>query len=122
MISAWNVYWVMQLDSIIRLLVCLAAVSGTLAFVCLFPLVESFGDEAKVWAKSIKTFCFCAVSFACIATFIPSSKTAAAIIILPKLTAPEVVAPVSKEAGELYGLAKQALQRALAPGKDEPKQ
>ena len=43
-------------------------------------------------------------------SLIPSSTTAAAMILLPKIASEENMKVVGKEAGELYGLAKKALE------------
>lgn len=106
MISAWDVYWVLQLDSIAGMFVIAAIIFGlALIFTPFFYLLE----EQKLpphFKKMLATVIGCAL----VATFLPSSKTAAAMILVPALTAPEVVAPVTGEAKELYSLAKQALK------------
>lgn len=42
-------------------------------------------------------------------TFTPSSKTIAAMIVLPKITSPQAIDTVSKESRDIYELAKKAL-------------
>lgn len=116
MISAFEVYLVMQLDTIAAgaLVACLICGVGGLAL--LFFGIE----EGERWAKVSGFFVF---SFAALcgltATFLPSSKTAAAMIIVPALTSEEVVEPVAAEAKELYQLAKEALREVAKPDKGE---
>lgn len=51
-------------------------------------------------------------------TFMPGTKTIAAMVVLPKITSPQALDAMGNEAKELYGLAKDAL-RNLA-GDDKP--
>jgi hypothetical protein len=60
----------------------------------------------------------CAVTLLLAAIAAPSSRTAAAMILVPKLTSPEVMQPIGAEAKELYQLAKGALRNLAA--KPEP--
>ena len=116
MVSAWNVYWVLQLDSLIGLFIGLAALAGIWITGCGIGFIESYGDGTAKWAARAKKALVALVSCAAIATVIPSSRTAAAMILVPALTRPEVLQPVGAEAKELYGLAKDALRRI---GKDD---
>lgn len=47
-------------------------------------------------------------------TFTPSTKTIAAMIILPKITSPQAIDTVSKESRDIYDLAKKALANLAA--------
>lgn len=118
MITAWQIYWVMQLDNIL-------AVTSTISF-----FATSFGgiaylahrvaktsgredDEAKLIANATWiSKPMLAVGLLCIAAnaFLPSSKTAAAMIVLPAITSDKVIETVTPEARELYELAKDALR------------
>ena len=107
MVSAWDVYWVMQLDSIS---------AGITAMAILWPIVGCLGsmvlsDYTKdVHWPACVGLCM-AVLFGFAAMLIPNSKTAAAMIVLPAITSDAVLEPVGKEAKELYVLAKQALSK-----------
>jgi hypothetical protein len=153
MISAWDVYWVMQLDSIGFALSWLGLAALAAAIVALwFAAIgfESVGDEPvakpeRIGHAEIPDFSFerrhrewrerksrreVAVAstpwvgrFACVfATFtalniaLPSTKTAATMFIVPAIANNEAI---HKEAGELYGLAKQALKEAVGAEKSE---
>jgi hypothetical protein len=131
MVSPFEVYLVMQLDSINALFGLLAGASALLAGGWLFIVAMSTDfdfqaskEEKKVRLDAAKKFSFRTFLFgvACLvaAAFLPSTKTAAAMILIPALTSKEVVEPVATEAKELYGLAKEAL-RGLAERKPEPK-
>lgn len=51
--------------------------------------------------------------------FLPSTKTAAAMIVIPAVANNEAI---QREAGELYGIAKDALRELAKPDKPEPKE
>ncbi|MFA6125493.1 hypothetical protein [Sphingomonas sp.] len=117
MISAFDVYLVMQLDSIVvavAIVAFLAAiVAVVLGIVFIVSATDGYGDKSHtIVRKPLKIACAVAAVTMTVSALIPSSKTAAAMIILPALTRDEVVEPLSKEAAELYGLAKQALKNA----------
>lgn len=115
MISAWDVYWVMQLDSISSFLaVCSFLVFAASAAIFLLVVPEASDDEE---AKKVLKVCvkFVAVSFflGTFSVLLPSSKTAAAMIILPAVTSEEAVNMVKPEAKELYELTKDALRSMI---------
>ena len=106
-ISAFDVYLVMQLDSIrggIGVL-CFLSVSG----LCI-AAVDGERLSLRWWASLAGT-----VVAAVVCTFTPSSKTAAAMIVLPAITSEQVTEPVAAEAKELYALAKRALTNIAEP-------
>lgn len=105
MIDAWDVYWVMQLDAV---RVTLIILSTALGIVCTFATLHTFIEE--VGFPHLKKLVAVWALLMLAAAFTPSSKTAAAMIVVPALTSEEVVQPVSEEARELYGLAKDALR------------
>lgn len=113
--NAWTIYWVMQLDSI-NSGVALLTFFGCLAcpFLWLYVLEETEGLGARVLATFASFF---AAVLVALAILLPSSKTAAAMVILPAIANNE---QVQKEAGDLYALAKQA-QTNLAKPEGKPK-
>lgn len=130
MVTPLEVYLVMQMDSINGLFCMLAG--GAVALACAWLFVATVNadfdlkatkEEKKVRLDAAKKFSSRGLLFgvACmvVAAFLPSTKTAAAMILLPALTSKEVTAPLSREAGELYELAKSALRNAA--NKPEPK-
>jgi len=81
-----------------------------------------FSVAAFVWAevdevpKKMFSFVFAGVGFLVVGSLIPSSKTLAAMIVLPAITSEEVVSIIKPEAKELYELTKDAL-RSMATEK-----
>lgn len=115
--SAWTVYWVLQLDSIRFVFILLAILSVLAAFLTTIfggMMSTGYGDEEKGnGAKLLGYAKRLWVAFAALliaANLTPSSKTAAAMIVLPALTSEEVVGTVKSEAKELYEMAKEALK------------
>lgn len=107
-ISPWEIYWVMQLDHI-RIILAFAVAVGASAGVIAWidgelEAVLSHGKLVALWGM-LATFLVIA----------PSTKTAAAMIVIPKIANNE---SVQREAVELYSLAKQALRDAVDAPKD----
>ena len=122
MISPFEVYLVMQLDTI-------RPAAGVFGFAAtgagLFVVIFGFTED-ETWGKWLGSLLLASglLSFL-LATFLPSTKTAAAMLILPAITADEVVKPLGNEAKELYDLAKDALRKAVdapapKPGMEKP--
>ena len=136
MISPFEVYLVMQLDSV-SCAVNVLGVGGLIvaAVLTVFNAASQFDasqfpylcdkEERKIaWAgrsKARKQVLILAVPMFLLGGLIPSSKTAAAMIILPALTSKEVTEPLASEGKELYALAKQALRDAVDSKDAEPK-
>lgn len=130
LVSPLEVYAVLQLDTIItglRFGVAVAAAGG----ICSMFTLGFHGDDyyhsegtkqtnAAVRKGALKFAKICGVSAvlcSALAVFMPSTKTAAAMILLPAITSDKVTEPLTREAGELYQLAKSALTKAV----EEPK-
>jgi len=118
-ITPWEIYWVLQLDSIGFALFGVAIMSG---FGCIFAAIAwSIAADPDVGMPALMrpfrrlTLYILPIIF--IVAFIgnallPSTKTAAAMIVVPQI----VNSPtIQREAGDLYNLAKQALRDAIAP-------
>jgi hypothetical protein len=132
MITAWDIYWVMQLDSIGAALSFLSA-GGLMLAVALtvwngisrfdtneFPSLCDVDARKAAWAVRAnlrKTVLLVAVPLFVVNAFIPSTKTAATMIVLPAVANNETV---QREAGELYGIAKDALRELAKPDAPEP--
>ena len=115
MITAWDIYWVMQLDSIKTLFTVASVVIliGLLMFPIWMMMLEDVCDDANGVGKRIaKWGAGSLLISAGIVAFLPSSRTAAAMIIIPKIANSETI---QKEAGDLYQLAKDGLRRLVAP-------
>jgi len=128
MITPFEVYLVMQLDSVSCALGVLGV--GGLVFAAIltlfnglsqhnansFPSLCNMDERKAAWAQRAATrkkVLLFAIPVFLINSLIPSSKTAAAMIILPALTSKEVTEPLAAEGKELYALAKQALRDAV---------
>jgi hypothetical protein len=122
MISAWDIYWVMQLDGIGGTLT-FFTVAATVAaglFMGLGALATDRGcypseQQNAAWlALKVKTkwLIVVAVSLAAVNSLIPSTKTAAMMIVVPSIANSETI---QREAGDLYGIAKQALRELAKP-------
>lgn len=118
MITPWEIYWVLQLDSINNALLAASLICGLSAALVLLisvmaRILDEMGDQAWLevlkWSKRL----FIATGALIVAVaVIPSTKTAAAMIVVPKI----VNSPtIQHEAGDLYKLAKEALSNAIAP-------
>ena len=136
MISPFQVYLVLKLDDIItgaQVLAC--SFTLVLGLICLMatsinameadssytgdPKRDRLVAASKYWRGKLYWCLGGGAFFFSVATLLPTTKQAAAILILPAITSDEVVAPVKKEAGDLYALAKQALTNAVEA--DKPK-
>lgn len=118
--NAWQIYWILQLDSIGHLLDFAAIV--LIITVAMFAVV---GGIMKCDERSKETSNYIGgmtlhrqlrwavpllIVFGLANTFVPSTKTMAAMIVLPAIVNNT---KLQHEAGELYNLAKQALVHAV---------
>ncbi len=116
MVSAWDVYLVMQLDSVFWLLTLFCFILGMMTIACAIGWADSGEPDKTMFGARAKRAAYGLSAMMAVAAILPSSRTAAAMILIPKLTSPEVTEPVGKEAKELYGLVKQAIRKL---GEDE---
>lgn len=117
-ISPWTVYWILQLDSISVALGTFVVIS--LASALFVPLLAGLifdldeDDLRAILVKVWKPWAVLTLLAMLVGTFLPSTKTAAAIIVLPAIANNE---SIQREAGDLYDLAKQALRQAVTDDK-----
>ena len=109
--NMFNIYLVMQLDSIKDaiwfVVMCLFMVWVIVGTVGLFAHIDK--DDWRVFIPAM-IMPFVIALCTLIGALLPSSKTAAAMIIMPKIANSEVVTDkLPKEAEEMYKLAKKAL-------------
>lgn len=113
--SAWSIYWLFQLDSIncfFGVLAWVGAILTVIAGLCHF-IVISIGDEPKTPIKVIKISLGVFFTFGLISTFIPSTKTMAAIYVLPKILKGDTLETVSKDGADIYKLGINRLKEIL---------
>lgn len=122
MITPFEVYLVMQLDSISTGLSVSSAASGMVAgFLSMMWFMSVLHEDDDVCRKltyPLKRALWVLVPCILLNALLPSTKTAAAMIVLPAITSEEVVRPLGNEARELYDLAKDALRKVV----DAPKE
>ena len=119
MISPLEVYLVMQLDAIISgLFVIIGFAVFTIGAIALAIALER-DDTSSTNPEYLQLVArhrklgklACAMAaLIIVANLIPSSRTAATMIVLPAVTSREVAEVVGPEAKELYNLAKDALR------------
>lgn len=138
MISAWTIYWVMQMDNIASMFLVAAVVGGVAAILlwCIYndaasSCPEEWGssdyrakyqrklDMAPALFKRARQITVLAALLFIVAYLLPSTKTAAAMLVIPAVANNETV---QKEAGELYGIAKDALHELAKPDLPTAKQ
>jgi hypothetical protein len=119
MISAFEVYLVLQLDSISNGLNFLTLLAGcaviglyVIGFFCKYEEYEdsdSYNVGVSLHQKVPKAGALFLSLFIVNALF-PSTKTAAAMIMLPVITSKDVIEPIAGKAKEFYTLTKEALK------------
>lgn len=109
MISPWEIYLVMQLDTIGGAAV-LVSTFGVVGLLFMWTWIAEYSDGIAARVVGAAFTAAWALSVA-VAVFIPSSKTAAAMIVIPAIANNE---KFQDEAGDLYRLAKQGLEKLVA--------
>lgn len=122
MISPFEIYLIMQLDDIKNALVGCTAVGVATGVTLGLFLVMGLGDlhnNEKAANKALKsgvTFAlFLGITAGFINMILPSSRTAAAMVLIPAIANNETI---QREANDLYALAKEGLSNLA---KDEEK-
>jgi len=115
--TAWQVYWIFQADKFVNVLAGLGFI-GIIAMILAAAIcaMESDNLSEKQKTKFVRRWLwselglliFVACSFTA-AVFMPSTKTFAAMYIVPKLTSPEAQQFIEKEYAELKDLLRKAM-------------
>ena len=113
MITTAQMYWIVILDNIVGTGIILAA-AGTICSI--FTLIGHTVDGWPRWP----VVTFLAVTFAALMTltFVPSTKQAAAILVVPSIVSSEKVQTVGNQ---LYDLAVEWMEELRPPKKKEDK-
>lgn len=114
MIDAWDIYWVLQLDTIGFAAALLTLVGGAVVALAWIGFLDS-DTRLSLFVPAMLTLLWLPVL--ALAVFLPSTKTAAAMFVIPAIANNETI---QRESGELYDLAKQALAEAVKPDKSKP--
>lgn len=125
MISAWDIYWVMQLDSIGTILFMFAVLGiiggGLLQITRLVAASDENDAGAATFVRLTRAtpyFLMAAIAAAIANGFLPSTKTAAMMVVVPRIANNEAI---QREAGDLYGIAKDALRELAKPKQEAAK-
>jgi hypothetical protein len=127
MITPWEIYWVLQLDSLRGCLLAFVIIGATAAII--FAVVGAFERSSSHYkpglemskreaARSIielrwaRRLACVTIPLCFLMALIPSTKTAAAMFVVPAIVNNKAI---QHEAGDLYQLAKEALREAIAP-------
>jgi len=110
------VYLLFQADTISSALALIAVLSSMIFIIAIFikPAAKSDMDTDQGAALAYK-MCRIAI-WVCpfligAGILMPSTKTIAAMIVLPKITSPQAIDTMSKESRDIYDLAKKALTK-----------
>lgn len=116
--NAWTIYWILQLDTINSAFFWWPCLSlGVLAFLAFVSDGEAvFDSSEKRFYKWPKAVVWVSAGMLAVSIFIPSTKTVAAMVVLPAIVNNETI---RKESGELYDFAKKALRDAMTDNAKE---
>ena len=123
--SPFLVYFLMMADDVKAVFGFLSIVLGVATVACFFGRaitasmvyesdVREQSSDWRVWqtwvafSKRVPWLFGVAIM---ISTFMPGTKTIAAMIVLPKITSPQAIDTMSKESRDIYDLAKRALTK-----------
>ena len=126
--SPFLVYLLFQADSISVALVVIATFAG-MAFCIALPVKAAAksdmdkDDGAMLAYKISRAAIWVCPLLIAAGIFMPTSKTIAAMIVLPKITSPQALDTMGKESRDIYELAKKALANLAddKPAKAETK-
>lgn len=119
------VYLMMQADSIGCMLFACFIIFTLLTGVILFggaiatDCGTGYGSRDEETWSSCKSYAvrmgILSFIFGTLCALMPSTKTIAVMIVLPKVTSPEALDKISHEAGDIYNIAKDALKNLAKP-------
>lgn len=116
--TPFQVYLLLQMDSLNTALGIILLMLSLLLVVLTFHACMEGWDYYE--GKSIYKKCAWAFLVTLpLATLCPSTKTVAAMIVLPRVTSPQALDAMGKEGQELYALAKKALENLADDKKKE---
>lgn len=110
MISAFTIYLVMQADGVSASLFIIGSCMLIWGGICwaFYSDLDEFGNERKIYSSW--KLAMIGIALLAIAAAVPSTKTAAAMLIVPAITSESAIEMASPEARELYELTKGALR------------
>jgi hypothetical protein len=105
MINSFDVYWVMQLDTIVRTIGSLSVVALVLSLLAISFLMVQKHSYTKLASISLCV----SVGFIILTSFVPSSRTAAAMVVLPAVANSSQVKEIGALGTDLIKLAREAV-------------
>lgn len=115
--DAWTVYWLFKLDDIQTLfqVASFILVIGAMVSTVGYFISRSYYDkqDKKTCLKFMRPLIPVAITCLVVAVLIPSTKTMAAIIVLPKIVSAENLDMVAKDGGDIYKLAMERIKDTL---------
>jgi hypothetical protein len=90
MITGWEIYWITRLDAILVVFGTLAALF-LIALLCFALIAGAEGCRGETYKRWIFRLALPAIVFVIITALIPSTKTAVAIYVIPKIANNEQV-------------------------------
>lgn len=109
MINAFELYCILKLDDICTTLVVLAFVTGVVFLPTLIIAYANEIESKKLESLSKNILFFFTVPAMLISSLCPTTKQAAAMIVIPKIATQENIEYLNQESKELYSIAKEAI-------------
>jgi len=86
MITSWDIYWITRLDSIVFVCAAIAIIGVAVAcFVWMMGMDDWDGEAGKIVKKIYKIIIVSVSTALTIGSFVPSTKDAVAIYMIPKI-------------------------------------
>ena len=121
MISSSEIYWILMLDNIRGFLCMCAAISAvtTLGFLIFTGVCVTSNAPHRDEFKMVKIAFGCFIVASLSLCFIPSTKQAAIVKVIPALANSEAVAEMSKDAKDIYRLGVKSIKEHISGEKDK---
>lgn len=130
-LSPWLVYLVMQLDKIESVLVGIAVISCAICggswlimLMCMHSVAQcpngNDGDKKMIepFRRVVKALTPCSLFAVIACMLLPSTKTIAAMYVIPKIANSDALEQVMEDSGDLYKLGVDALKEKLTNKKE----
>lgn len=118
--TPFEVYLILNADSF-RWLFGIAAASCLMVAIVMSAVATDCyidDDKGKSCFRHARRILITGIASGALAFAIPSTKTLAAMVVVPTITTPQALHTMKKSAGQLYDLAVDALKSAVNEGHD----
>lgn len=117
MITGWEIYYILKLDSLVKFCVVFSICFGLFAFVSAIAWLENNNEQKYEIAKTCKKRFFKAIIVFFVVLFItlviPTTKEMAMIKVIPAIVNSEAVDTLKGDAKDLYNLGIKATKEKL---------